>query len=48
MDELKKYCLNDVRLTKEIYDLYLKQHYLMVPSKKTGDTVRVEFAKPII
>ena len=29
----KKYCLNDVRLTKGIYDLYLKQHYLIVPSK---------------
>jgi DEAD/DEAH box helicase domain-containing protein len=47
MDELKKYCLNDVRLTKEIYDLYMKQHYLMVPSKQTGETVKVEFAKPI-
>ena len=45
MDELKKYCLNDVRLTKEIYDLYMKQHYLMVPSKQTGETVKVEFAK---
>jgi DEAD/DEAH box helicase domain-containing protein len=44
MDELKKYCLNDVRLTKEIYDLYAIQHYLMVPSKKTGETVKVEFA----
>ena len=37
MDELKKYCLNDVRLTKELYDLYMKQHYLMVPSKQTGE-----------
>jgi len=47
MDELKKYCLNDVRLTKEIYDLYVKQHYLMVPSKRTGEIVKVEFAKPM-
>jgi DEAD/DEAH box helicase domain-containing protein len=45
MDELKKYCLNDVRLTKELYDLYVKQRYLMVPSKQTGETVKVEFAK---
>lgn len=47
IDELKKYCLNDVRLTKEIYDLYATQHYLMVPSKQTGETIKVEFAKPI-
>ena len=47
MDELKKYCLNDARLTKEIYDLYVKQHYLMVPSKRTGEIVKVEFAKPM-
>jgi DEAD/DEAH box helicase domain-containing protein len=47
MDELKEYCLKDVRLTKEIYDLYMKQHYLMVPSKQTGETVRVEFAKRV-
>ena len=45
MEELKQYCLNDVRLTKEIYDLYLKQHYLMVPNKKTEGIVKVEFAK---
>jgi len=45
MDELKEYCLNDVRITKEIYDLYMAQHYLMVPSKKTGGISKVEFAK---
>ena len=45
MEELKTYCLKDVRLTKEIYDLYLGQHYLMVPKKSTGQVVRVEFAK---
>ena len=47
MDELREYCLNDVRLTKDIYDLYLKQHYLMVPNKLTGEVAKVEFAKPI-
>lgn len=44
MAELKEYCLNDVKLTKEIYDLYQKQHYLMVPDKTTGQDVKVEFA----
>jgi DEAD/DEAH box helicase domain-containing protein len=45
MDELKEYCLKDVRLTKELYDLYIKQRALMVPNKLTGEVVRVEFAK---
>jgi DEAD/DEAH box helicase domain-containing protein len=44
IDELKEYCLNDVKLTKELYDLYRKQNFLMVPSKKTGETMKVEFA----
>jgi DEAD/DEAH box helicase domain-containing protein len=44
MDELKEYCVNDVKLTKELYDLYRKQNFLMVPSKKTGGIVKVEFA----
>jgi DEAD/DEAH box helicase domain-containing protein len=44
MDELKEYCINDVKLTKELYDLYRKQNFLMVPSKKTGEMEKVEFA----
>lgn len=47
MDELKEYCLKDVKLTKELYDLYLKQSYLLMPDKKTGEMVRVGFAKPM-
>lgn len=47
IDELKKYCLNDVKLTKELYDLYEKQNYLLIPDKKSGETVRVTFAKPV-
>src|SRR5580704_11613474 len=45
MDELKEYCLNDVKLTKELYDLSRKQNFLMVPNKETGESVKVEFAK---
>lgn len=44
MAELKEYCLNDVKLTKELFDLYEKQRFLLVPSKKSGAVVRVEFA----
>jgi DEAD/DEAH box helicase domain-containing protein len=45
MDELKEYCLKDVRLTKELYDLSRKQNFLMVPNHKTGGEMKVEFAK---
>ena len=44
IDELKEYCMNDVKLTKDLYDLYRKQNFLLVPSKKTGETLKVEFA----
>lgn len=46
IDELKAYCLNDVKLTKELYDLYEKQNYFLMPDKKTGEIVKVAFAKP--
>lgn len=46
MDELKEYCLNDVRLTKQLYDLYQKQNYFLMPDKRTGEIVKVGFAKP--
>jgi DEAD/DEAH box helicase domain-containing protein len=45
IEELKEYCLNDVKLTKELYDLYRKQRYFMLPDKKTGEIIKVEFAK---
>ena len=44
IDELKEYCINDVKLTKGLYDLYRKQNYLMMPDKKTGEIIKVEFA----
>ncbi|OHB22745.1 MAG: hypothetical protein A2939_04015 [Parcubacteria group bacterium RIFCSPLOWO2_01_FULL_48_18] len=36
LEELKDYCLNDVKLTKELYDLALKQGYLLIPSRNDG------------
>ncbi|HUC31655.1 MAG TPA: ribonuclease H-like domain-containing protein [Candidatus Paceibacterota bacterium] len=48
MEELKEYCVNDVKLTKELYDLYRKQNFLLMPSKKTGEIIKVEFAKPAV
>jgi DEAD/DEAH box helicase domain-containing protein len=40
--ELKKYCLRDVELTKQLYDRYRNEQYLLVPDK-TGEVVRLEF-----
>ncbi len=48
IEELKEYCLNDVKLTKELYDLYRKQSFLFMPDKKTGEIMKVAFAKPIV
>ena len=45
MDELKEYCLKDVHLTKELFDLSRKQNFLMVPDKVTGELVKIGFAK---
>lgn len=41
MEELKEYCKNDVKVTKEIYDLAVKQGYLMVPQRGGGDSIKV-------
>lgn len=43
MKELKEYCLNDVRLTKELYDLYTGQGHLLIPDKLSGEVVKVHF-----
>lgn len=47
IDELKAYCLNDVKLTKELYELYEKQNYFLMPDKRTGEVIKVMFAKPV-
>lgn len=43
--ELKEYCLNDVKITKDVYDIYMKEHALWVPDKKTGIVSKIEFPK---
>ena len=43
MDELKEYCLNDVRLTKELYDLYRHQQFLFVKDRVTDELRKVVF-----
>ena len=43
MEELEKYCLQDVRLTKDLYDLYNKNGELFVPNARTGENIKVNF-----
>jgi hypothetical protein len=43
IDELKTYCLKDVRLTKELYDLIKRQNFLHFPDRENGDLVKINF-----
>ncbi|MBI4094522.1 MAG: ribonuclease H-like domain-containing protein [Candidatus Liptonbacteria bacterium] len=46
IQKLKDYCLQDVRLTKELYDIYKKKGELVVPKKITGELVSVRLRTP--
>ncbi len=37
IEELKEYCLQDVKLTKELYDIYLTTGTFMIPDRVTGE-----------
>lgn len=41
LEELEAYCRNDVKVTKELYDLALLQKYLMVPERGTDVLTKV-------
>jgi len=43
IEELKKYCLKDVELTKQLYDMFKKDRSLMVPDRETGELLKVDF-----
>lgn len=43
MQELKDYCLQDVKVTKDVYDLAKKQGYLMVPQRSEPEPIKVDF-----
>lgn len=36
IDKLKEYCLQDVKITKDIYELIKKQAYLWIPERNTS------------
>lgn len=43
LEELKAYCLQDVRLTKELYDLSVRQRYLLVPQRNEEYPIKCKF-----
>lgn len=43
LDELAAYCLNDVKITKELYDLAKKQGHLMVPKRNSEEISKAHF-----
>lgn len=45
MEELKNYCLQDVDITKRLFDQYRDKNYLLIPGRG-GEEVRIDFAKP--
>ncbi len=41
--ELESYCLNDVKITKDLYDLAKARGYLLVPQKYSTELIKAEF-----
>ena len=46
IEELRNYCLEDVRLTKELYDLYRNRGYFLVADKVSGELQKVQVKPP--
>ncbi len=44
LDKLKNYCLNDVKLTRGLYELIKKQGHLWIPQRDSSEMVKVEIA----
>jgi DEAD/DEAH box helicase domain-containing protein len=45
-DKVVKYCLEDVKITKELYELAKKQKHLNIPDRYTGVLTKVNFNFP--
>ncbi|MCK9186959.1 MAG: ribonuclease H-like domain-containing protein [Candidatus Colwellbacteria bacterium] len=41
LEELEAYCLNDVKVTKDLYELAKSQNYLMMPQRGSDELIRV-------
>lgn len=43
IEELKEYCLNDVKITKELYEFARNRGYLIIPQKESKELIKLEF-----
>ncbi|PIR88916.1 MAG: hypothetical protein COU07_03395 [Candidatus Harrisonbacteria bacterium CG10_big_fil_rev_8_21_14_0_10_40_38] len=43
-DELRDYCLTDVKITRDLYELAKKQGYLIVPDKFSNEPQKIELS----
>lgn len=43
LDDLKKYCLQDVKITKELYDFVCEKGHLMIPDRFGGGSKKLMF-----
>lgn len=41
LEELEKYCLQDVKVTKELYEFVRKNNHIMIPRRYSGELVKV-------
>jgi DEAD/DEAH box helicase domain-containing protein len=44
IEKLKAYCLQDVKVTKEIYDMMLTKKHLWIPSKFSSEMTKLDFS----
>ena len=42
MEKLKEYCVNDVKITKAIFDLIREKGYLWIPDRNTSQMKKLE------
>jgi DEAD/DEAH box helicase domain-containing protein len=47
IDELKKYCSNDVKVTKELYDYVLRYNKLLYKDYFETREIKINFAEPV-
>ncbi|MEK7147009.1 MAG: ribonuclease H-like domain-containing protein [Patescibacteria group bacterium] len=46
LEQLKNYCLNDVKITKELYEMAQKQGYLWVPRRDHPEMIKLALSYP--
>jgi hypothetical protein len=48
IEKLKEYCLKDVRLTKELYDIYERDRSFLMPQRETGEVKRIVLGASLV